>query len=160
MRTRLLAAAVWLLVLGAGAPILAAPPTFIPPSKQEKCSVCGMFVAKYPEWVVELVYADGSHTVFDGVRDLVRFLADMRGFGSTKRREDVAAVFVMDYYSLEPIDGAAAFYVLGSDVHGPMGRELIPFEKEEEARGFLRDHHGTRILRFPELSEALPALLD
>lgn len=160
MRTRFVAGVAWLGVLGLGLPLFAAAPSFVPPSKQEKCPVCGMFVAKYPEWVVELIFADGSRAVFDGVRDLVRYLADMRGFGGTKRPEDVQAVFVLDYYSLEPVDGRAAFYVLGSDVRGPMGRELIPFAKEEEARGFLGDHHGTRILRFTELPQALPELLD
>ena len=58
------------------------------------------------------------------------------------------------------IDGREAFYVLGSDVYGPMGKELIPFEKETEARGFLKDHGGRSILRYREVTPAVLKLLD
>jgi nitrous oxide reductase accessory protein NosL len=34
----------------------------------------------------------------------------------------------------------SAYYVLGSDIYGPMGRELIPFEKEADAKEFIKDH--------------------
>ena len=40
---------------------------------------------------------------------------------------------------------------MGSDVFGPMGRELIPFVKESEARDFLQDHKGKKILRFSDV---------
>ena len=51
-----------------------------------------------------------------------------------------------DYYALEPIDGRTAFYVVGSDVFGPMGKELIPFAQRAQAEEFLKDHKGRAIL--------------
>jgi copper chaperone NosL len=53
-----------------------------------------------------------------------------------------------------------AFYVLGSDAYGPMGRELIPFEKETEAREFLKDHKGKNILRFRDITYSIVKGLD
>jgi nitrous oxide reductase accessory protein NosL len=42
--------------------------------------------------------------------------------------------------------------VLGSDVYGPMGREMVPFATEKEAREFKADHKGKRVLRFGEVT--------
>jgi copper chaperone NosL len=138
----------------------AAPPGFVKPGKGEKCPVCGMFVYKYPDWIAELVFTDGGREVFDGAKDLFRYYLDMRGFGGKKGRQDVAAVFMTDYYTLEPVDGRSAFYVIGSDVYGPMGKELIPFARRADAEEFLRDHGGRKIVGFGEVAPELPALLE
>lgn len=154
------AALACLLALGA-ATVLAAPPAgFVKPGKGEKCPVCGMFAYKYPDWVAEIVFQDGSREVFDGAKDLFRYLFDMRRFGGSKSREAVAAVFVTDYYTLEPIDAKPAVFVIGSDVYGPMGKELIPFARREDAEEFLRDHGGTRIVAFDGVERELGALVE
>jgi nitrous oxide reductase accessory protein NosL len=154
------AALVCAIALGAAAASAAAPPGFVKPGKDEKCPVCGMFVYKYPDWVAELVFRDGSRAVFDGAKDLFRYFFDARRFGGTKGRGDVAVVFVTDYYTLEPIDGLPAFYVIGSDVYGPMGKELIPFERRADAEEFLRDHGGRRIIVFDEIERELGGLVE
>ena len=52
---------------------------------------------------------------------------------------------------MEFIDGRKAFYGSGSDTYGPMGKELIPFEKETQAQEFLKDHKGKTVLTFGEI---------
>ncbi len=146
-----------LFTLQAGAAGTAA---FVKPGVAEKCPVCGMFVAKYPDWVAEVIFKDGGHAVFDGPKDLFRFLAGMKEYAPARSDADVARVFVNDYYAVMPIDGHAAFYVLGSDATGPMGRELIPFARETDAREFLKDHHGKKVLRFREITPAVLKELD
>jgi len=131
---------------GAGAP---GP---IAPKPADKCPVCGMFVAKYPDWIAQAIYRDGSYAVFDGAKDLFRYLFNLPTYAPTKRAADIAALYVTDYYSLAVIDGKDAWYVSGSDVLGPMGRELIPLAAEKEARQFMVDHKGKRLLRFGEVT--------
>jgi len=133
---------------------------FIKPGTSEKCPVCGMFVAKYPDWVAEVTFRDGGHAVFDGPKDLFKFLAGMKDYAPGRTAADIDGVFVHDYYAVKPIDGRAAFYVLGSDTTGPMGRELIPFAREADAREFLRDHHGKKVLRFGEVTPSVLKELD
>jgi nitrous oxide reductase accessory protein NosL len=53
-----------------------------------------------------------------------------------------------------------AFFVIGSDVHGPMGRELIPFGKPTDAEEFRRDHKGKSVLRFSDVTPAVIKGLD
>jgi len=138
----------------------AAEKKFTKPADRDKCAVCGMFVAKYPDWVAEVVFKDGSYAVFDGPKDLFTFIVDLKHYAPTKSKKDIDAVFVNDYYAVRPMDGIKAFYVLGSDVFGPMGRELVPFEKEAEAREFMTDHKGKRLLRFEEINADVLKQLD
>ena len=128
-----------------------APPA---PSAKDKCPVCGMFVAPYPNWVGEIVYKDGGRSYFDGPKDLFTYYFAPEKYGPARKRADIADLHVMDYYSVTAIDGRKAFYVIGSDVRGPMGKELVPFAKKADADGFLKDHHGKKVLRFEELTPA------
>ena len=65
-----------------------------------------------------------------------------------------------DYYDLTLIDGYGAFFVVGSDVYGPMGRELIPFKNEGDAKGFMKDHQGKTLLKFQEVTPEIVKGLD
>ena len=136
-------------------PVLAAQKNTPLPPAEAKCPVCGMFVAKYADWVSSLTFTDATTVYFDGPKDLFRYYLDPGKYDPNRKRSDIAALSVKDYYSLLPIDGKRAFYVSGSDVTGPMGRELVPFGKKTDAEGFLRDHGGKKILRFEEINPAL-----
>ena len=134
----------------------------------DKCPVCGMFVAKYPRWVAQIIYVHGDHEhkfSFDGVKDLMKFYFDPKRWLSSKNKhpiskEKIKNILVTDYYSQKPIDGSSAFYVIGSDVYGPMGHELIPFEDESDAKTFKKDHIGTKIIKFDKINEEEVYKLD
>lgn len=129
------------------------------PSKKDKCPVCGMFVYKYPDWTAQIIFKDGTAVFFDGVKDMVKYYLNMNKYTPSRKVTDITAFFVNDYYGLKPIDAKKAFYVIGSDVYGPMGKELIPFAKEAEAREFMKDHKGVKILTFQGItSEILKSL--
>jgi nitrous oxide reductase accessory protein NosL len=127
---------------------------------RDKCPVCGMFIAKYPDWTSIILFNDGYRAFFDGPKDMFKYLFDLKKYNPARKAEDIAAIWVTDYYTLSPITAKTAWYVLGSDVFGPMGRELIPLEKEAEAKEFLKDHKGKRILRFSDISAEVIKTLD
>ena len=83
----------------------------------EKCPVCGMFVAKYPDWVAAIAFSDGLTVFFDGVKDMLKYYFNMGKYAPGKTTADIQAIHVTDYYRLEPINGRQAFYVVGSDVY-------------------------------------------
>ena len=130
------------------------------PTAKDKCPVCGMFVAKYPDWLAAIRFRDGSHVFFDGAKDLFKYVWDMKRYDPASRPEDIETVAVMDYYRLTWIDARKAWFVLGSDVYGPMGRELIPLERETDAQGFMADHKGVRIIRYSEATREVIKSLD
>ena len=132
----------------------------VKPKPGDKCPVCGMFVDKYLDFAAGTIHRDGTYAVFDGAKDLFKYLMNPGAYAPNRRPSDITAVFVTDYYSLAPVDGKLARYVIGSDVYGPMGRELIPFAVEKEAKEFLADHRGKRILRFEEVTPEILKGLD
>ena len=119
-----------------------------------------MFVTKYPDWVAQAIYRDGSYAVFDGAKDMFKYLFNLRTYAPARQPPTSRALYVTDYYSLTLIDGRTAWYVIGSDVLGPMGRELIPLAAEKEAREFMIDHKGKRLLRFAEVTADVLKGLD
>ena len=124
----------------------------IKPSPRDKCPVCGMFVAKYPNWVAEIIFKDGSYAVFDGTKDMFKYYFNVGKYNPSKKQSDIDSIYITDYYTLTLIYGHKAYYVIGSDVYGPMGREFIPFKKEEDAKGFMKDHKGKKILMFKDIT--------
>ena len=124
----------------------------VKPSKKDKCPVCGMFVYKYPDWLAEIIFKDESVDFFDGAKDLFKYYFNLKKYRPGKNKRDIEAIYVKEYYDMKLIDARKAFFVMGSDVYGPMGHELIPFAAEEDARTFMKDHRGKRILRFEEIT--------
>jgi copper chaperone NosL len=132
----------------------------VKPNPKDKCPVCGMFVAKYPDFAAQIQFRDGSKAYFDGTKDMFKYHQNLSRYAPGKRPADISAVFVSNYYDLAMVDGLKAFYVTGSDVMGPMGRELVPFARESEARDFLKDHKGKSVLRFHEVTPAIIKSLE
>lgn len=120
----------------------------VKPGPTDKCPVCGMLVEPYPNWWAAVVFTDNTRAFFDGPRDMFKYISNLKKFNPSKQEGDIAAVYVTDYYKVSQIDGRKAWYVTGSDVKGPMGPELVPFEKEADARAFLKDHKGKKVLTF------------
>ena len=125
------------------------------PGARDKCAVCGMFVAKYPAWSASLTFKDGRTEFFDGAKDLFRFYQGLSRYAPRRNPSEIREMRVKDYYTLDTVDSRNAWYVIGSDVLGPMGREAVPFAREADARSFLKDHLGTRVLRFSEINPTI-----
>ena len=137
-------------------PVLSAEPKM--PDKKDRCPVCGMFVAPYPDWIATIVHKDGHQFFFDGCKDLFRYYFDLPEGQNKGTRGEIAEIYVTEYYSTKLVPVSEVFFVLGSDVYGPMGKELIPVAGKELAETFMRDHAGTQILKFKKITpEVLPA---
>ena len=148
------------LFISVGTLSMAAGKAANPVPTNAKCPVCGMFVAKYPDWTATVRFKDGSISYYDGPKDMFSHYFDTSRYTPGKRQADIAALSVKEYYSLESIDSRTAFFVVGSDVSGPMGSELIPFKTEKDAQSFKLDHKGKRILRFNEITSQLIKTLN
>jgi copper chaperone NosL len=146
--------------LALASPALAAPLAGGAPPKDAKCPVCGMLVAKYLNWNAKLVFRDGSTSYFDGPKDLFSYYLNPKKFDPGKKRAEIVTITVKDYYSLATIDARQAYFVVGSNVLGPMGKELVPFARKADADGFQADHQGRRQLRFPEVTLELLKTLE
>jgi nitrous oxide reductase accessory protein NosL len=125
-----------------------------------KCPVCGMFVTKYPDWTASIRFKDGTAYYYDGPKDMFSHYFDTARYTPGRRQADIVSLSVKEYYSLKMADARNAWYVTGSDVYGPMGFELIPFDSEKDAAAFKTDHKGKRILRFKDISRQIISTLN
>ncbi|MEK6659102.1 MAG: nitrous oxide reductase accessory protein NosL [Campylobacterota bacterium] len=124
---------------------------FIKVTKDEKCPICGMFVYKYPKWAAQIFYKE-KHFSFDGAKDMMKHYFE--------HKEGINKMLVSDYYSQKAIDATKAYFVIGSDIYGPMGNELIPFKSESEAKTFSLDHKGIKVLKFEDINPKEVQKLD
>lgn len=149
-----------ILLMGYAAQATAGDRIPLKPSRTDRCPVCGMFVYKYPDWTASIVLDTGTVLYFDGAKDLFKFYLDLKKYRPDLRQENIIAINVTEYYDLKTIDARKAFFVLGSDIYGPMGRELIAFGSDADARQFMQDHKGKRILQFSKISASVIEKLD
>jgi nitrous oxide reductase accessory protein NosL len=119
-----------------------------------------MFVNKYPDWVTSVTFKFFPALFFDGVKDFFTYYYTMQKYTPERIQAGIATITVNDYYTLKPIDARQAFFVVGSDVYGPMGKELVPFGKAADAQAFFKDHKGKKILRFNEVTPAILKSMD
>ncbi len=122
-----------------------------------KCPVCGMFVYKYPKWAA-MIEHDGKKYYFDGVKDMMKYYFFDVDFPYD--RSHITQMEVTDFYTLDAIPALKAWYVYDSKLYGPMGRELIPFATEEEAKNFVKDHGGEKIVHFKDITPRMVMALD
>lgn len=151
-KIKIFISAVILIAITATCPLTATVTERLPP--ETRCSICGMFVAQYPAWIVQIHHADGSVQFFDGVKDMMVYYFNPSNFDSASHGE-ITEIWLKDYYSLNWFDARSGFFVIGSDVYGPMGHEFIPFNSRPAADSFFKDHHGKKILAFDEITQEL-----
>lgn len=124
----------------------------VQPGPREQCPVCGMFVAPYPNWIAQIEFSDGSREFFDGAKDMFHYYLNLQDDTSAHSKENVVAVYVTEYYSTKMFHVDKVFFVTGSDIMGPMGKELIPVHNKEAAETFKQDHKGKALFTFEQVT--------
>ena len=114
-----------------------------------------MFVSKYPDWITSITFKDSTALFFDGAKDLFTYYHNMQKYTPGRNQASISAITTKDYYTLKQIDARNASFVIGSDVYGPMGKELIPFANATDAQAFSKDHKGKKILRFSDITTTI-----
>lgn len=130
------------------------------PGPKDTCPVCGMFVSLYPDWTAAVASEDGTTFFFDGSKDMFKFILNPAKWAPHIENKPLVVFQVTDYYTLEAMDARTAFYVIGSEVTGPMGHEMIPLRTRDDALEFMADHKGIKLIRFDEVTPAVLEGLD
>jgi copper chaperone NosL len=119
-------------------------------SAADRCPVCAMQPAKYPEFSCAIVLMDGCTYYFCSSGCMLHaWLEPERFLHAPPAR--LKQCIVRNYFSGEPLDGAMAWWIAGSDVIGPMGPAPLPVATEDELAAFKRRHGGNHVFRLPQL---------
>jgi len=127
------------------------------PTGEDRCAMCAMRVADHPEWVGAIELASGDTFYFCCVRcTLATSLQAQKFLGAAE--SDIRRVRVPDYlHKGKSIDADGAWFIVDSDVRGPMGLAIVPASSQQDADTIVKRHQG-RILRRAEVT--LPVLMD
>ena len=112
-------------------------------AKSARCKHCGMKIDPASAWHTELVGDDGKVTAFDTPRCA---LTSWRS-GTTPAK----TIRVQEYYDRKPRDGHEVRFVIGGDVVGPMGPDLVPVDPPRSSK-FIQDHSADRALALDEIT--------
>jgi len=107
-----------------------------------KCPVCGMSPAMSPKWHSQVHLNDGTFLAFDGCKDMFKFLLQMSAYDRQHTKDDVNTIFVKDFDSGKWINAVDTYFVAGSNVIGPMGKQVIPFSDHDKAMEFMNSNGG------------------
>jgi copper chaperone NosL len=134
----------------------------------QKCPVCGMVIGGKDAQGATVTYKDGRVVGFGGVAAAVFKDGQVVGFEGARclfiynsvpekydvKVADIAHQYVTDFVSKKMIELPKAFLVLGSNVKGPMGYELIPFTNRDEAAKFASENDGKWVVQLHEVTRA------
>ena len=107
------------------------------------CGKCGMYPARYPRWQSQIIFNDDTMTPFDGCKCMFNFIFAMDKFDQKHSKNDIAVAWVKDFNTGKWLNAEDASYVVGSNIMGPMGKELIPFADQAAAMKFQEEQGGT-----------------
>jgi copper chaperone NosL len=95
-----------------------------------------MYVSMFPDWNAGIKFKDSTFAIFDGSKDMFKYYLNIEKYNPSKSKDEVTAIFVKDYYSTTDIDARHAYFVILSDVYGPMGHEPTLLKKKPMQRNF------------------------
>jgi nitrous oxide reductase accessory protein NosL len=148
-------------------------------TQEHSCDVCGMVIPNHPGPSAEVFYpgrepaGHANPARFDSTWEAYQFDFDRRDEGW-----EAAAFYVTDYSAVDYrifseggdtlvsthpaaeafVDADSVTYVVGSEVKGAMGRDLIAFSAREDAESF-RDEHGGQLMGHGDVTRATIASL-
>ena len=120
-----------------------------PVDNKDQCPVCDMYAARYPKNKCQLQTSDGEVIHFCSTQCLFEFLKNPQKYNKPGLK--TKSIWVVDYASDQWIYGSNAYYVLGSTVTGPMGKEAFPFVSIEAAKKFSAVHSG-KVMQFNKVT--------
>jgi nitrous oxide reductase accessory protein NosL len=147
--------------------------------QSDRCEVCGMVIPNHPGPSAQIFYRDRRPSGHDNP---ARFCSTWEAFQYDFERQDEGwtrtVFYVTDYSAVEYeltrdagdtlvsrhvaagtfVDATTVTFVVGSEVKGAMGRDLIGFSERTDAEAFQADHGGD-LMAFDEVTRDTIALL-
>ncbi len=119
-------------------------------------------IYKDPAWASKIITKENKEFFFISPKSMMEFYYNPYKWPSAniQKSEEIKEIIVTDYKTLKPIDGKYAFYIYGSRKISFAGDDLAAFENINDAKEFMKNNNGKRILKFSELSKGLIQLLN
>ena len=115
-----------------------------PVDNKDRCPVCGMYPARYPNNKGQIQTKGQDVYHFCSTQCLFAFLADSAKYAGKDVKPFL--IWVVDFEYGVWISGRTAYYVVGSNQSGPMGKEAFAFDKNADAKKFAEKYSGKMVI--------------
>ncbi len=122
------------------------------PGPEVRCPVCGMYPARYPGFRSQISTADGKHHHFCSSQCLVAYQADPRQY--LKETAKTTSIWVTVFQENSSEYAMGLYYLVGSSIMGPMGKEAVPYRNKSAAAASALKNGG-KVVHFKELNPPL-----
>lgn len=109
------------------------------------CPIKDVKISKYKKWLGFVEYENGDIIALSSPKYTFAYL--------NKNPENIKNIYVTDYETEKIIDAKKAFYVFGSKIASVGGDDVVPFEKEEDAKVFLEKNSGKNIYKYERMDK-------
>jgi copper chaperone NosL len=126
--------------------------SFVPKKieSHKECPLCGMYPARYPQFNCQVIFKDGTYEAFDSATGLLVYLLFNDKTGITPK--PVAKIYFKHYLKENWLEADKAFFVVGSEILGPMGIEFLPVDSEKGAEELKKQEKGEDIIHFKKIN--------
>ena len=138
-------------------PALSSSSKFPKPGKKDRCPVCGMFAYKYPKWIAGFVLKSGGKYFHCCPKCMLHNLNNVPKYQPGENREQLELIWATEYYTTKKMDARDVLFVVGTNLVGPMGLDLIPVKGRAAANNLKRDYRGDLILTLDQIT---PKVID
>mgnify|MGYP005836755613 CR=1 FL=1 len=122
------------------------------PSRKDRCPVCGMFVHKYPKWAAGFIFKSGAKYFHCCPKCMLHNLTNIPKYQPGENRDNLALIWVTDYYTTRKMDARDAVFVVGTNLVGPMGADIIPVGSRGAAENLKNDYQGEAIVTLDQIT--------
>ncbi|MBI5248697.1 MAG: nitrous oxide reductase accessory protein NosL [Desulfomonile tiedjei] len=120
--------------------------------KDDRCPVCGMFVHKYPKWAAGFVFQSGARYFHCCPKCMLHNLHQVSKYQPGETSENIRQIWVTEYYTTKQTEAREVFFVVSTNLVGPMGLDLIPVRGKAAAENLKRDYDGELILSLDQIT--------
>ena len=153
----------------------AAPPDPVSVGAGQVCDSCGMVISEHPGPNGQIFYREGPSSGSEPARfDSPKACLFPYYFEHERRGWSAEVVYVTDYsrvdYEITTVEGQRyiqtatapesfsnardTVFVVGSEVHGAMGADFVPFSERADAES-LAEEHGGEVVEYDSIDEGL-----
>ena len=132
---------------------------FVDPKEGDVCPICEMAISEHTLWVAVIMFSDGKHVKLHGPKSMFTYYFNLENYDKKYKKKNVSTLHVTDYYTLKHIRAEEAYYVINSNMLGPMGAELVPFKNLASAKSFIKEYGG-EILSYENITPEIVSSLQ
>ncbi|MCP3890839.1 MAG: hypothetical protein GY702_18495 [Desulfobulbaceae bacterium] len=139
----------WLILFGLAASVSAEPKKI---DAHKECPLCGMYPARYPDFQCQVLFEDGSYEAFDSAIGMLIYLLFQEK--TDPKESAIDLLYFKDYNKKSWIEANNTWFVVGSEIMGPMGVEFLPVDSKQAAEKLKIQEKGQEIIHYKNIDRA------